>query len=123
MQSTLTVQQALAEGFTYCAPRNDGWTSLWYIKDLTAEDFEKRDWYLAEKESSTLQIENWLLKDFLKDHLENEESEICCDTEQWSKDALDTIDFVAITDTINQALGQSTYYKICDILLVADETA
>lgn len=115
---TLTVKEAIEQGYKHYVYSNDGFQALKEIADDNI-DFSREDIFLVEKESyNPSGVSSKDLAELIADHLEeNHCSESGDDTHQ-VYETIKELDFSDVEKRIDEALSLLTYYRASDIKLV-----
>ena len=113
--NTLTVKQALEQGYTYCV-LEDGETGL--IKIEESIYFSEGDYFLTEKTPHPFQISDKDIEEMVIDLLCNQDevNDEDGDLADLVSDA--KIDFSEVTQKVNDALSAKKYYQSTQIKLI-----
>lgn len=121
-QQTLTLKEALEQGYTYCCyghPSN-GYQSLYDLSTITQQDIEESEIYLAGKHTFRPRgITNEELKELIAEDIWRNHEENTGDDTYTIYDAIKEIDFQDVADRIDKVLNKhNTFRYITEIKLV-----
>lgn len=123
-QKTLTVKQALEQGYESYFYNSDGWQGMKYISDILIEpdsiDWKRDDIFISEKQArQTMSLSEGELKDIIIDQLEGTYYDLTSDDDSSViNDAFSDFDFKTLEDAINKVLEGVTTYHSTDIKLI-----
>lgn len=121
---TITLKQAIEQGYEKYGYAHDGWQSLKDLKDLTEEEITKDDLCLAEKEKRYLSVSSDTIRDSIIDDLYNQEQEVGMDDDM-AEDLLKDFDWEnelsAVVDKINDRLQKRGYWMLTNIHIVPND--
>lgn len=123
---TMTVSQAIAEGYTKYLYAGSGFQSLQLISDLEINgDEDRSDLELVNKDGyHPAGISPEDLAELVIEHIEdNHISESGDDTGEISAHLKSDVDFEPLANHINEVLSGLTYYKSAGIKLIKDHQA
>jgi hypothetical protein len=118
-EETLTVKQALEQGYTHYVFNSDGFQSLKDIVHISDEDFNRDDIRVVEKESyHPYGISSKDIAELLADHLESNNGENTGDDTSQVYDTIMELDFTEAENKITEALSAINYYRASKIKLI-----
>lgn len=119
MKTSLTVQQALAEGFTKWGYANREWQHANDITDINSADFDTHEKILLfSKESKTPSIEGDYIRDMIADSLNDDWSSETNDDTNEVMHTITAMNFDDVADRINEKLSKHVCYTLTDIELI-----
>ena len=117
---TLTIKEAIEQGYKFCGEDRGEWQTLTRIDSLQEND----EWLvngallLAEKDYDNPGIDAESLADLLADHISNQWSDETGDDTDEVLDTIKKLDFQKFSEYINDSLTHVKSYKLTDIKLV-----
>lgn len=120
MEITLTIKEALEQGYTKVGTDTSVWQYLYDIEDLTAVDFEdKTKYFLAEKEAQYHLRETKDLAEMIADRISDDYAdETGCDDVSDILEQIKAIDFSSVTQKINYVMTGYPYWNLTKIRLM-----
>ncbi len=119
MSKSLTVKEALEQGYVYFAQDKGEYTTLHRIENISEADFEDGPQMLAEKDSYyTPFISSEEIAETLADIISSQCGDETGDDTDDVHDIVNGLDFSEASEKINEALNGKKYYKLTDIQLI-----
>jgi hypothetical protein len=123
--NTMTLSEAIAQGYKLCGYADRGYQSLVHIDDLTDEDVENaiedgEPYVLFTKEPSYVpSISAETIAEMVTEHIESEYAFNTGDDDTTKVEyVMKEVDFEAVTSAINQAVSALKSYTSTDITLI-----
>lgn len=118
---TLSIKEALSQGYTKFLFNSDGFQSLRDISDVNEKDLAKEDIRLVEIEPyCPAGISSKDIAELLAEHIECNHVDQSQDDTEKVYGAIKNIDFTEAENKISEALSSLHYFRASDIKLVAD---
>lgn len=119
---TITIKEALNQGYKRAGKNATDWQSLHKLEDLTDEDIEMEDGDLVlfSKEFDIPGITDVDLRDLIADHIEDQWCEKTGDDTEEVSRRIKEIDFSLINKQIDDKLKDKKCYWATDIQLVKE---
>jgi hypothetical protein len=115
---TLTVAEAIAQGYTRYGRANLDYQHLHDIDDITEDDFTE-ELRLTEKESFyTPSISAEDLAELVAEHIECQNDDMTGDDTNEVYNIIKKLDFEPISKVINKALEDKKFWRLTDIKLI-----
>jgi hypothetical protein len=118
---TLTVKQAIEEGYTLCGFANKDWQSLIPLEDITDEYFKDSSYngklVLAEKQSHSYLVDAETFRDLLADTVGENYRQECADDTDEIEELIKEVDFTEIVNTINEKISVKKWWILTNIEL------
>lgn len=114
---TITVKEAIEQGYKFCGRVRHEWQRITDIEDLTEEDFKEDVWHLMGKEGQIHYVSKELIADILAEQIADSEAWETGRDDEEVYDALLKIDYSSITQEINQVMKKFPTYKLTNIKL------
>tara|TARA_R110002051_G_scaffold308116_1_gene379493 strand:+ start:1047 stop:1406 length:360 start_codon:yes stop_codon:yes gene_type:complete len=117
MENTLTIKEALSQGYKYCGKHVDGWQGLTHITDLTPEDFKFSEWHVISKDEQFFKFGKDEISELLAEQISESEADETGRDDDQIYNAIKAIDFSGTEELINEVLLKNGYYILTDIKL------
>lgn len=126
MQEKLTIKEALEHGYTHCGYETREDQQLMKISELDQYQIEELEWaidhksnrvMLADKEPIHYQMPYNQLSDMVFDHICNQ-TEVGDEDNELAVMVIDQVNFIPVTEAINEVLRKKPYYKLTNIQLI-----
>jgi hypothetical protein len=117
---TITIKEALSEGYRLCGIQSNEFQCLSEIKNLTDEDLanSENDYYLADKHGDCYSFNKDEISELLAETISvNESEDTGRDTDEIYK-AIKAINFKNTQLELDKVLSQFVTYKLTDIKLI-----
>ncbi|MCF2498349.1 hypothetical protein [Dyadobacter chenhuakuii] len=117
MEISLTVNQAIKEGFEFCGIEGIGFQGLQYIADLAPEEILTTDYRLFSKETVFPCInKDSLIDRAIDDAYDSLEFDV--DTSDIRDSVKEAVDWEAIVEKLNESLSTHTFHSLTNIKLI-----
>ena len=118
-EQTLTLKQAVKQGYSKVTHTRGEWTFVTDIEDLTDEDFEENSWWLCEKDPKSYSVSIEDISELISGTISQQESDENGRDDDRVYDVLKKIDYSDIVNKINSNLKEHcAYYTLAGIRLV-----
>lgn len=121
MQDTLTLKQALEQGYTHYTTTPDEWGMACELRNLIFEEEECEHLYLCERKANFPSITKEVIAGLIADKICEDDNDVCCRDSDEVYNAVKEIDFSDIQKTINDKLKQFKYWMFTDIQVVPNK--
>lgn len=124
MENTLTLQEAIQEGYSAFIYANDGWQAIKMLNEYQLDDdidWTRDDIYLVQKEGQNpagLSAEE--IAEMLAENIQCSHSDETGDDTDDVYDAIKRLDFSDVSEKINEALAGIFYYRQTNIHLIKE---
>jgi len=117
---TITIKEALKQGYVHAGKKNKDWQGLHKLEDLTDEDLEMEDGELIlfSKEYQVPSITVDSITEMVADNMEDDWANDTGDDGERVYNAIKEVDFAPIVKEINARIDHIRAYKETDIQLV-----
>ncbi len=112
---TLTIKEALDQGYEYCGRNNKLVTEL---NDLTEDDFKDTEWFLMDKTPKHHSIDHEGFIEQLAEIYSDEESEQSGRDDDTVYNDLKKLNLEESLNKINQVFENNPYYTLTEIKLI-----
>lgn len=118
METQLTRQQAIDEGFTKCGYYGMDWQTTMELEDLTDDELLERKVCLFNKESTAPYISAEQILNLICDHVSERHYDDTHDDSNEVSNRIKELNFEATAEMVNNALSSCQTYTLTDIQLI-----
>lgn len=116
MEETMTIEQALKEGYEFCGKQHEEWQSLTDINDLNEEDL-REGYYAAQKKPNYFTFSKESIAETLAELIDENYSQENGRDDDEVYQAIKKLDFSQMETMINSALEKFPYWYLTKIKL------